>query len=69
MAIEKLTDDSPMPFGKHEGVKMRDVPASYLDWLRGQPWIKSWPAVHAYIRRNEDVIDEELEDEDEDPPF
>ncbi len=28
-----LTDDSPMPFGKHKGVPMKDVPASYLLWL------------------------------------
>lgn len=29
----KLTDDSPMPYGRYEGDAMIDVPASYLIWL------------------------------------
>lgn len=29
----KLTDESLMPFGKHKGEKMANVPASYLLWL------------------------------------
>ena len=28
-----LTDTDPMPFGKHKGEPMQDVPASYLRWL------------------------------------
>ena len=28
-----LTDKSLMPFGKHKGKEMLDVPASYLHWL------------------------------------
>ena len=28
-----LNDESPMPFGKHEGEKMANVPDSYLNWL------------------------------------
>lgn len=33
--VEKLTDNSFMPFGKHGGEKlqMSEVPASYLLWL------------------------------------
>ena len=31
--MAKLTDTSLMPFGKHRGSKMEDVPASYLLWL------------------------------------
>jgi exodeoxyribonuclease X len=27
---------SHMPFGKHKGLKMSDVPSSYLKWLAGQ---------------------------------
>lgn len=27
-----LDDDSLMPFGKHKGVRMGNVPASYLHW-------------------------------------
>jgi len=26
-------DSTPMPFGKHKGVPMAEVPASYLHWL------------------------------------
>lgn len=29
----KLTDTSPMPFGKHRGIPMQDVPVSYLHYL------------------------------------
>ena len=27
------TDQTKMPFGKHKGMKLIDVPASYLEWL------------------------------------
>lgn len=29
----KLSDESPMPFGRYKGDKMVNVPASYLMWL------------------------------------
>ena len=32
-----LTDTSPMPFGKHQGDDMEDVPASYLLYLYESP--------------------------------
>jgi len=28
-----LSDTSPMPFGKHKGTNMANVPAAYLLWL------------------------------------
>ena len=31
--MTKLNDDSLMPFGKHKGTKMKDVPADYLLWF------------------------------------
>lgn len=31
--MEKLTDNSPMPWGKHKGTAMANVPAHYLLWL------------------------------------
>ena len=31
--VEILTDRSPMPFGKHKGLPMSDVPSVYLHWL------------------------------------
>lgn len=57
-----LTDRDSMPFGKFKGKAMGEVPASYLDWLHGQPWLKDWPKVLAYIEENRTVLDKELED-------
>jgi hypothetical protein len=57
---QPLGDESPMPFGKYKGRKIKSVPASYLDWLHGQDWIQEWPRVLAYIEANRTVIDEEL---------
>ncbi len=31
--MKLLRDNDEMPFGKHKGTPMRDVPASYLHWL------------------------------------
>lgn len=58
-----LTDSSKFPFGKWKGRKMKEVPATYLDWLRDQPWLKEeWYAVWEYLRKNKTVIDQELAD-------
>jgi|HubBroStandDraft_4_1064222.scaffolds.fasta_scaffold276115_3 uncharacterized protein (DUF3820 family) len=29
-----------MPFGKHAGVELADVPNQYLRWIRSQPWLR-----------------------------
>lgn len=66
-AFEPLTDSSPMPFGAHRDKPMAAVPASYLDFISGQPWLETaWPAVANYIRRSRKAIDQDLErDENE----
>jgi len=61
--MSKFTDDTLMPWGKHQGVKMSDVPASYLLWLYEQPWIKDWKELHAYLRANEDLLLAEKRDD------
>jgi uncharacterized protein (DUF3820 family) len=33
-----------MPFGKHAGVELTEVPRQYLRWLRGQHWLGGWLA-------------------------
>lgn len=33
MGFETLYDDSKMPFGKHKGKLMQDVPVNYLHWF------------------------------------
>lgn len=45
-----MKDSDIMPFGKHKGEKLGDVPASYLLWLGDQPDIKKrHPELWAYI--------------------
>lgn len=49
----QLSDLDPMPFGKHEGKPMQDVPVGYLHWLWHEGH-KNEPdsRVGDYIRRN-----------------
>ena len=53
-----LTDQSPMPFGKHKGVEMENVPCSYLIWLYEND-LKDGD-VKDYIEDNMDVLKMEL---------
>lgn len=59
---EPLTYESPMPFGKaHRGVKMANVPASYLMWFHDNVQGDMFTdPVHAYIDDNMDSIKQEL---------
>lgn len=58
-----LTDTSPMPFGKHKGELMANVPASYLIWLYNQGAPKPFEGVKLAVRRyteeNMDVLTKE----------
>lgn len=49
-----LNDEDRMPWGAHKGVKMSDVPATYLKWLCENN--KCDKSVRDYISRNEDRI-------------
>lgn len=59
----ELDELSPMPFGKHKGIQMQDVPASYLHylWSNGMEHDKVSP-VADYIRRNLSALKSEYED-------
>lgn len=61
--MKPLDDLDPMPFGKHKGIPMQDVPPSYLFWLwsNGKEHDKQCP-VADYIRRNLDVLQTEYPD-------
>lgn len=61
--MPQLNDLSPMPFGKHKGQPMQDVPANYLHWLwtNGLKEDKQSP-VSAYIRRNLSALKQEFAD-------
>lgn len=53
-----LTDKSLMPYGKHKGVPMEDVPAHYLIWCYDNN--KCNKAVSDYIEDNMDALTKEL---------
>lgn len=61
-----LTDNDRMPFGKHKGEKMANVPASYLLWIYDE-WTLPNPRfsfvnkeVKTYIEDNLDVLRKEV---------
>ncbi len=61
--LKELNDESPMPFGEHKGVRMRDVPPDYLLRLYRQEWIRGWKGVYNYIKKNYKVLLSEVDDE------
>jgi len=48
MTTEPLNDDSPMPWGKHKGIRLGDVPQDYLKWFLTQDWCDEWPDLKQY---------------------
>lgn len=61
--MDELTDDSPMPFGKFKGKKMKEVPAEYLHWLWSQPGKPDENSpVANYIRKNLNALKKEHQD-------
>jgi hypothetical protein len=67
MPIDKQpwTDETVMPWGKHKGTQLCEVPGSYLAWLIEQPWIKDWPGLYSYLKSIEDDLIAERADDDE----
>jgi len=60
------TDQTLMPWGKHKGSKLVDIPPAYLLWLFEQTWIKDYPGLHAYLKKNEDLL---MSEKNEDRSF
>lgn len=58
--MTQLEDTDPMPFGRHQGISMQDVPATYLHWLwtNGKEHDRQCP-VADYIRRNLNALKQE----------
>lgn len=52
-----MDDNSIMPFGKYEGEKLANIPASYLIWVSEQGWCKG--ELKAYIDDNMDSLIQE----------
>ena len=60
---EQMEDSDLMPFGKHKGDRLDQVPARYLLWLDEQPGFrKRTPTLAEYIRRNRSVLEKEIEE-------
>ena len=57
-----MTDESIMPFGKHKGKRMADVPASYLHYLWTNGMSEEKGDVANYIRENLDALKMECPD-------
>lgn len=64
MRADPLTDDDPMPFGKHKGIRMSDVPARYFHWLWNNKKKQevNTDAVAAYIHTNMTELEKEYPD-------
>ena len=63
MNPKPLTDTDPMPFGKHKGKPMQDVPAAYLHWLWNNVAKSDQQSnVADYIRKNLDALKKEYPD-------
>ena len=61
--MKQLKDTDKMTFGKHKGVPMQDVPASYLHWLwSGGMEHDAVSPVADYIRRNMHALQSEYSD-------
>jgi uncharacterized protein (DUF3820 family) len=60
--MKTLQDTDPMPFGKHKGEPMQDVPASYLHWLWQEIQHDKTSNVGDYIRRNLSALKKEHPD-------
>ena len=59
------TDKTLMTFGKHKGKPLGEIPASYLDWLLGEEFVKiNHRRLYDYLVENKDLIHEELDNED-----
>lgn len=62
---DEFTDESIMPFGKHRGKPLGEVPADYLVWLLEQDWATSdkWEGIYRYALNNEKALMQEVEEQ------
>jgi hypothetical protein len=61
--MKEMQDTDAMPFGKHKGTPMQDVPAIYLHWLWSNGMDKDkFNPVADYIRRNLNALKMEYKD-------
>ena len=58
-----MDDNSIMPFGKYQGKRMEDVPASYLLWLYSEN--KTFSNLRDYIEDNLEVLQKQERQENQ----
>ncbi len=62
--MSKINDNYIIPFGKHKGQKLIDVPGSYLLWLTEQEWANErHPELYEYCLKNKKALLMEAEEE------
>jgi len=55
-----MKDNDIMPFGKHKGEKLGDVPARYLLWLSEQPDVSArLSGIIQYVEQNRAHLEKE----------
>jgi hypothetical protein len=47
----EMTDDSPMPFGKHQDKKLKNIPLGYWEHLAEWDGMYYWPALADWIEK------------------
>lgn len=66
--VSPYKDEDIMPFGKHRGTPIGEVPSSYLLWWYDQN-PTNFPRLAAYIRLKKTQLEEEAENEPRDRKF
>jgi len=75
---QRLNDNDRMPWGKHEGENLGDVPRDYWRWFLSQDWCDKWPDLVEYaslsvedgdniVSSNDSFADDFKYDEDDIP--
>ena len=62
MSLEKkyaFTDKDTLPFGKHQGEKLGDVPAGYLLFLADSDNTKASVGIFLYVTNNREALEAE----------
>lgn len=64
-AFKRIDDETIMPWGKHKGKEVQDVPAHYLFWLERENIEKKgrndfMNSLLVYIEENRNVLESEL---------
>jgi hypothetical protein len=53
--VVALTDEDSCPIGKNwRGVKLRNVPPSFLGWFMEQPWRFKYGSLVAYVQKRQE---------------